>query len=339
MAGEDRTTAHTLRTWPGLEDNAYEYDFYMLVRILEATRHGKLRLGESSRSKDDVIRLTQNPSLAFAPTTISRYVPGDQDRPPKISVNFFGLFGPNGPMPTHITEHVNDRVRARDTSFLAFADIFHHRMLSLFYRAWANAQPVTEYDRVDDDRFKKYIGAFIGRGMKSMLHRDCVPDTAKLFYAGQGASKTCGAESLRSVISGYFKVKVMIEEYVGQWLTLPENGRCLLGVSPETGTLGMSLVIGERVWDCQCKFCIVFLALSFDQYCTFLPGNKNMNLLVSLVRNYIGDSMSWDVKLILKQSEMGPIRLGTFGMLGWTSWLGGPLKSDEVCNMTFSPEG
>ncbi len=39
------------------------------------------------------------------------------------------------------------------------------------------------------------------------------------------------------------------------------------------------------------------------------------------MRNYAGDTLVWDVNLILKRDEVAPTRLGGFGRLGWTTWL------------------
>ena len=95
----------------------------------------------------------RNPSLAFAPPrsplgTTGR--PRAGSRPARLLVHFFGLFGPNGPLPLHLTEYARDRRRNHATRpSRASLDLFHHRLLSLFYRAWANAQPTVSLDRPD----------------------------------------------------------------------------------------------------------------------------------------------------------------------------------------------
>ena len=74
--------------------------------------------------------------------------------PAKLPVNFLGLFGPNGPMPVHITEYARERqLNAHDPTLVGFLDLFHHRILSLFYRAWAVNQKAADLDRPKDARF------------------------------------------------------------------------------------------------------------------------------------------------------------------------------------------
>ena len=63
-------------------------------------------------------------------------------------VNFMGLFGPNAPLPLHITDYARDReANAKDETLTAFLNVFHHRLISLFYRAWAVNQKAADLDR------------------------------------------------------------------------------------------------------------------------------------------------------------------------------------------------
>ena len=77
----------------------------------------------------------------------------------------FGLFGPNGPLPMHLTEYARERLRHADDPTLGrFLDVFHHRFLALFYRAWAQAQPTVNHDRPPRTGSPSYVGAFVGIG-------------------------------------------------------------------------------------------------------------------------------------------------------------------------------
>ena len=152
----------------------------------------------ASRPAQDAVRLAQEPSVEFAPATLAGWEPASRTAPPaRLLVHFFGLFGPDGALPLHLTEYARDRRRNhRDPTFQRFADIFHHRALSLFYRAWANSRPTVSFDRPEEDRFALYVGALIGLGMDSLRDRDAMPDLTKLHFAGHLACQTRHAEGL-----------------------------------------------------------------------------------------------------------------------------------------------
>ena len=146
----------------------------------------------------------------------------------KILGYFLGLYGPHGPLPLHLTEYVHDRItNARDSTLAGFTDIFHHRMLELFYRAWANARPTVHFDRPHDDRFAgSYVAALMGLASPALRNRDEWPDRAKLylFRPARAGTKTRGG--LESLLREYLDLPLHIEECVGEWLPV-EPDECL----------------------------------------------------------------------------------------------------------------
>jgi len=338
MASTNRPTSDAVTFEQALKEQPYKFGFYQALRRIECIYHDKPRLGASLRPVDDAVRLAQEPSLAFAPSTLASFKPGHAGNASQLAVYFFGLFGPNGPLPLHLTEYARDRLRNSDDPTLsAFLDMFHHRMLSLFYRSWANAQPTVNFDRPDQDRFRTYVGALFGLGMPSLRDRDEIPDLTKLHFAGRFASQTRNAEGLVAMIKRFFNLPAAIEQFVGEWLKLPDNSLCRLGISPKTATLGVNIAIGSHVWQCQQKFRIILGPLNFDEYERLLPGRESGKRLRALVRNYVGDSMNWDVNLVLKKEKVPTMRLGKDSLLGWNTWLGKRIDDEDVHDLILEP--
>jgi type VI secretion system protein ImpH len=339
MADPDRSTAELVALLGEIETAPHQFDFFQALRRLECAAAGNPRLGESARAKEDPMRLGQEPTMAFAPRTISSLIQGENGTPPRMEVFFFGLFGPNGPLPLHLTEHARNRIRqSSDPTFARFADIFHHRMLSLFYRAWANAQPTVSFDRPQADRFADYVGSLIGLAMPAMRGRDSLPDLAKLYFAGWLAAGAKHPEGLRAMISGYFGLPVAIEEFVGRWTEIPQASRCELGSIGGAAELGVSSTIGDSVWDCQQTFRIVIGPVSLGDYRRLLPGGASFSQLVDLVRNYLNDELMWEIQLILRKEEASPVRLGDSGHLGLTGWLEPESLSKDADDFRWIPQ-
>ena len=338
MASENRASAETVTLIQALEEKPYKFNFFQAMRLIEAQSPGMNRIGRSPRPGGEPVRLGQEPSLAFAPSMLAEFRSGGKGKADYLSGFFFGMFGPNGALPLHLTEHARDRERLyHDPTFRAFADIFHHRMLSMFYRAWAEARPAVQMDRPDEDAFAKFVGATFGIGLQSTRNRDALSDHAKLYMAGRLALQTRPAEGMQAMLEELFQVPMHVEQYVGEWMPLPAESYFLLGRSPETGSLGLTATLGGRVWGGQHKFQIQCGPLNGKDFRRFLPGEAALNKLCTTVRNYVGDELEWEFRLLLIGSEVPNAILGQAGRLGWTSWIGEKPKEAVTDDVVLRP--
>lgn len=334
MAGEDGAQARALNEqtqalFAELSEAPYRFGFYQVVRRLDCLNPELPATGTSFRPSDDVVRFSQDPFVEFAPSTLSEVDTSYSPRP-RLAQRFIGLFGPDGPLPIHLTEYARDRLRQkRDPTIARFADLFHHRMISLYYRAWASAQPTVNLDDESRDRFTAVVGSLIGVGSPSLRRSEDMHYVSKLSFAGHLGSLPRHPAGLEDLLEGYFEVPVKIEEFVAHWLRIPTQDHLRLG-SGLTGRLGQDTVIGERVWQRQDKFRVCLGPLSLEQYSAFLPNGRSFKALAEAVLNYVGPELLWEMNLILDHDEKPVTCLGKSGALGWTSWLESKAATEDV---------
>ncbi len=322
-----------------LTDKPYAFSFFQAVRRLECAHMDRPRVGFAQRPSHDPARFCQIPSLVFAPSTVARYdtTASGADR---MYSYFFGLLGPNGPMPLHLTEYVHDReLHHDDSTIAAFMDVFHHRMYTLFYRAWASAQIAVSHDRPGEDRFGVYVASVIGRGTEAMRDRDKVSDVAKQHYSGRLACPTKNAEGLRAIIADYFQLSCELVQFIGRWMDIPQEAQCKLGASRDTGTLGSSVIAGKRIYECQQSFRLRLGPMNLARYESLLPTALAHHRLVDWVKNYLSDELMYDIQLILFKEEVPEIKLGTTGRLGWTTWLQSKPLTHDADDLYLRPTG
>jgi type VI secretion system protein ImpH len=336
MAGTAGPAAHALAL--KLQQEAATYDFYAAVRAIECANREMPRVGTSIKPADDPVRFCEEPYLAFPLSSLSKVASDPIINVPRVYVNFMGLLGPNGPLPLHLTEYARERILHHNDQTLArFLDMFHHRMVSFFYRAWAVNQQTVSYEHEGFDRYAEYVASLIGDGMESAHGRDTVPDSAKLHYAGRLGGAARNAEGLEAVLQDFFQIKTRVETFVGEWIELPPDSQCRLGEAPMTGTLGSTAIVGSRIWECQYKFRVILGPMGYDDYRRMLPGGDSLGRLKDWVKNYIGEELGWDLQLILKKEEVPAAQLGKSGRLGWSTWTkAGPLKRDAD-NLILDP--
>jgi type VI secretion system protein ImpH len=306
--------------WQRVAAFPQQADLFSLLRWLDCRDTAAPLLGRAARPEFEAVRLGQEPSLAFAPSTIASIA--QVRRRPRISIFSFGLFGPNGPLPLHLTEFARDRLRrAGDATLTRFADMFHHRLILLFYRAWADAQPTVSLDRPQTDRFTHYIASLIGYGQPSLLARDRIPDHAKFFNAPHLARQTRNPEGLASILSGYLQVPVGVEEFVPHWMPLAAAEQTRLGDRAANNRLGEDAVLGDSVPDAQHKIRLRLGPMSLARYRSLLPGARAEGKISDWIKNYAGIEFFVDLQLVLRKEEAFPASLGETAQLGWTSWL------------------
>jgi type VI secretion system protein ImpH len=340
MAATDGHAAARVALFAALARAPWAFDFFQALRRIEGVSPDRPRLGKAVRPGEEPVRLSQEASVAFAPSTLSAFEEQEGGLPPRLEQRFFGLLGPNGPLPLHLTEYARDRLRHNgDRTFARFLDLFHHRLTLLFYRAWADARPTVQHDRPDEDRFAVYVGSLAGYGSPGTRRRDAVSDQAKLFFVGHLTRTARNAEGLASILEGYFDVPVRVEQFVLGWLELPPDQRTVLGGERRPSeTLGTGSVIGERVRDVQSRFRVVMGPMDLDRFGDFLPVGRSLPRLVDWVRNYVGFEFDWEVQLVLARDEVPGVRLGRDGHLGWTAWLGTRRAATDAADLTLAPE-
>lgn len=351
LADAAADAAALARLFDALAAAPHAHDFFHTLRRIDTLTPQAPRLGRALRAGLEPVRLGQDPELDFAPAALSSFAP-QSHAPPRLGVRFLGLFGPHGPLPLHLTEYARERQRHHgDPGFARFADVFHHRVLSLFYRAWAQSQPCVHADRPGDDQFAKWLGALFGAAPAPFRERDSVPDTAKRFNAGTLSRGVKNAEGLEALLRLHLRMPVRVTMFAGHWMRLrpPDRTRLGLGHAAEpSAQLGRSAVAGSKVWDRQYKFRVGIGPLTLAQYESFFPDGRSLPVLRDWVRQFVGLALVWDLRLGLAAAELPPARLmprepragEPATRLGLSTWLanrrGAPVRDRD--DLVLDPE-
>ncbi|MEM6762429.1 MAG: type VI secretion system baseplate subunit TssG [Pseudomonadota bacterium] len=309
------TGRHPLNT-----SEPWHYDLLALLRWAERENAGRPRVGHAARRSGDVVTLAQDPFFAFPASNVVRAAE-DEDGRLAVAVQFLGLLGPQGAMPLSVTDEAYHWTLNDDDAFARFLDIFNNRFIQLFFRAWADARPITHRDRPQDDRFLRYVGAPVGLGLSGDKPPadGSVSGLAKAAYAGLLAARVKSASRLRSFLGGLFHVDVEVEEFVPTALTLAPDDQSRLGGA--NSGLGVDIMLGSTVLTFDEKVRIRVIVTSLEEYESFLPSGPNAERLADAINFYLGDELDWDVELALPTALAPPTTLGKSGRLGWTGWM------------------
>ncbi len=250
-------------------------------------------------------------------------LPGRDEKPAEMTVNFMGLAGGMGPLPMPDTELIIERVWNKDTAFRDFLDIFNHRLVSLMYRVRKMHRVGLELKAPDQSHVADYLFSLIGLGTEGLRGRMQVNDRALLLYTGLLAQQPRSAIGLELLLSDYFKVKVKVRQLCGAWYPLAEDQWTFIGPTGQNQYLGEGTVLGTHVWDQQGKLELHLGPLTLEEFLDLLPGERGFRSLCELTQFYVGDEFDFEIQLTLKAAEVPESRLSAVSgpKLGWTSWL------------------
>ena len=304
-----------------------EFDFFELLRRLE--EGGKL-FGQAGRPDREPARLGQHVRLGFAVQDVAKVEMATDKAAARVTVTNIGLLGPEGPMPLYLTRWVLDRLSQRwfatadmreisDTTFIDFVNVLQHRMIALFYRAWADAHPSVQVGRPGGGRICALSTALAGLGLSEQGHNEpSLIDAAKLRHAPALANQIEGPERLTRFLADLIRVPVRLREFVGTWIAIPKGLQSRLGDAH--ARLARSATIGPRSFQRQQRIELSLGPLTLADYMAFLPGTERREILKTAVRDLVGYGLDVDVRLVLKRDEIPSARLGE-ARIGHTAWV------------------
>lgn len=338
MAAESGIQAADLKFAPVremLEKEPYCVRFFQAVRLMERLYPERNPVGLFVSPSTEAVQFSSVPTLAF-PASEIQDLETDKEGQPHMSVNFMGLSAAVGALPHVYTEFLLERARAKDRSPAEFFDIFNHRIISLFYRAWQKYRFYIAFERTgeNDDVVSARLLDLIGLGTPSLTHRMGIKDEACLYYDGLLSQRRPTAQGLKQLLEDYFAVPVRVEQFTGTWRRLPPQNRTALA---DTGSfseqLGMGTIVGDEVFDQHGAVTIRLGPLGFSRYQDFLPGARGCIELREWLRLYANREFDFVIRLMLERNEVPQMKLGEDGQtaprLGLVSWVRNrPLNRD-----------
>lgn len=325
-------------------DEPGRFDFFQAVRLLCRMDRDRIPPGEFGPLEREVVRFGSHHDPGFPPSQIRSLewpaldAEGDaapeQWRPPTMRVSFMGLTGPSGVLPAPYTEHVRERLLLGDPATEEFFDIFNHRVISLFYKAWEKYRFFVRFERDQNDKLTQYLLDLTGLGTPQLQNRLNLPDQTILFYSGLLSLLPRSALALEQALSDMFDVPACVKQFQGTWYPLNPSDLCVFSDPPtDAEQLGFGVVVGEAIYDRQSKARICLGPMPLDRYSDFLPGGVNHDPLKALAEFFSNGEITFDVQLILDRRSVPLCQLGMAEggapRLGWLTWMNSAKAREE----------
>ncbi len=336
QGGGDQTVRFRLDS--ALQFAAGDVRFVPLVALLEQLTAGAVRVGGDGPSAEEAIRFRHDPSLTFSSGDVSqvRLVPrvdewGQAQGGPKhvfeVVTTFLGLTGASSPLPGYMIEEIaqEDPDKPLRRQFL---DLFHHRLLSLLYRALTRYMPEAEATRAGDDVWTRRVLALAGldtyeRGPSVGLSVAQLLRLAPLLATRARTSRTLELALSDVLRNDLGEARVTVRQFAGSWVEVDSEQRMMLGKL--NSHLGRTSMLGGKLFDRAGKFIIGISPLDGGTYHRLLPEGDLSPLVREVVALVVRDPLECALELGVREDVLGAfqLKMKNAARLGRNTYLGG----------------
>ncbi|WP_281276778.1 type VI secretion system baseplate subunit TssG [Geomonas terrae] len=313
--------------------------FFQVVQLLERMHPGVVGVGEAISPDTERIRFKARKGFTFPAGDVTGVSCGE-DGVVQVEVAHMGLIGPSGMLPHWYHELVLAREAAKDHAMGDFYDLFQHRLVSLFYRAWKRNALLPQKKRDHSDVFSSHLFSFLGLGTSGLREHLTASEAALLHFCGEASRQGASAETIARIVTAVFGVKADVEPFVPRVVALEKSDLATLGQA--NCRLGEDAVCGCEANEIQSTFRLCLGPMGYQDFIE-LSAPRTLKHLVSLVRFLAGLEYEFEIRLVLKRDDVPGTKLGStsFGTpsLGFSTWIKAPcLILDADPFVTIHPE-
>lgn len=327
-----------------LVERADEFEFFQAVRLAQLDVPPSERVGGDCSTLRERVRFRPWLSLAFSGPAVRQV---DAPLPParnhfRFTVGFLGLYGPVGTLPVYYTELLLARAKLGDHALREFLDMVNHRFTSFFFLANEKHRPIATCRLDGTDAISSMLYSLMGLTLNARrAEAGLVPRRHLLRYAGLWTQKPRSLKATEALLADYFPAHATeVRQHVGRWVYLPESEQGRVKHDPACNRLGDDIVVGHRVWDRSGNFRVRVGPMSLEEYMRFQPGGDQLPVMASLVREFVGDHLWFDVQPVLRAEEIPALQLSKHAApgprLGRTTWLVSRQRAADGDEPTFN---
>jgi type VI secretion system protein ImpH len=309
------------------------FQFFQLVRLLRKLHAGRAPVGRDEDPADEFVRFRSDLDYGFPIGDVRSLEAGEprdgSERavPDDLTVNFFGLATPNsfGSLPTPYVEEIRRQIRDRQPAMRDFLDLFNHRLVSLFYRAWERSRPDVLHDLGEHSPFESALHALIG--LEPDVLRARVPGDSRdwLARAGLLGMRPASQSAVEGLVESLLGIPARVEPFLPAWYEIDPDDRTRLGTL--NCRLGDDACLGAEVCLAQWRFRVVVGPMDLETYLPLLPDGEAFPMLCAAIRLAVGPEYDFEINLVLDRDAVPVLRLGAPEpdappcRLGWSTWL------------------
>lgn len=292
----------------------HQYELFALLRILE--RHvaapNVAPIGTSGPARHERLRLGVSTSLAFPAADLAelREAPGpDGINRLHLVTHFFGLVGSDSPLPaSYATEVMHEE--DDNPQMAALLDVFHHRFLSLLYRAWLSQRYLFSAEPGGRDPLSRALLSLVSITPETLEAETGIPPERLLRVLGGLLLSSRPPDMLAGILSQELGLDVRVRPLEPRRVPLEPADRFRLGKRHTRRTLHQDILVGRSMIDRTGHVVLRIGPVPGSRLQALAPGGDEFTRVVAFTRFYLQHPLQVTLELEVPASEMPRSRLG-----------------------------
>ncbi|MBB3262152.1 type VI secretion system protein ImpH [Paraburkholderia bannensis] len=324
---------------------ASRMNFIRFCELLELAAPDMPPLGTTDSPAGEPVRFRSRAQLGFPGREIDavRYDLDNPAGPPSVVTTFLGFYGVDARMPAYFVDEVAQN-RDGAESLAAFLDLFHHRIITQYYRVARKYRYPVGFRRDGTDPVSRYLLSFAGFGFSTSTRVDTssiaasdarpltsgrqrlteVADKRRLLsMLGLAMQRTRTAEGLAGVLRHAVPdASIVVEEFHPVWREVND---------PEPAALGEQCLLGRGFYDRANVVRVVITPTLRETVLSLVPGEAAHREIMALLRFYLGYESEADLEMQVRADLMPqPMLEPRQANLGFTAQLETPYRSTAL---------
>jgi type VI secretion system protein ImpH len=309
MASPQREPDDALRQRLGRDGT--RFSFFPAAYLLHRLSPSATPVGELGPVANEAIRFRHDHRLIFHSGDVSSIQIVERDgrpAPVELTAAFLGLTGSVSPLSTAMLEEVLRAESSDAPALRAFYDLFHHRLASLFYRAWKKYRFSAGFRVEGDDPYTRRALSFIGIDTAGAVADSGLAPLSQLALAPLLALRVRSGRSLELVLRHALRpitgdARVWVEPFIVRKVEIAPEQRVQLG--RQNTTLSTDLTIGESVLDQSGRFRVHVAPVSHEVCESLLPGGRHYPFLRKVIAHFSRGHLEAELELEVSGANTG----------------------------------
>lgn len=295
-----------------IESEGSRFGFFQAVHLLHRLIPDAVPVGELGPPSAEPVRFQHDPQLIFHASDVAgievRRVNGTTRA--VMTTTFLGLTGSSSPMATVFAEDVLRAEAQDEKSLRAFYDLFHHRLVSLFYRTWKKYRFTVGFKSDGSDVFSRKMLSFVGVDIGGAVHERGLGPLELLGMAPLLATRTRSGRMLNIILERALPegVGLRMEPFVARKVTVATDDRVLIG--RQKHQIGFSFSIGKTVIDRSGRFRITVGPVDQEMFDSLLPGGSRHDNFRDIVQQFLPPHVEAELEVLLGSGNTTAFQLG-----------------------------